>query len=231
MKGPLDIHQHLLAHDVHHEIVRLRRTALHASSLAEALGIPRRLCVATYPFHAVTNDGDTLVIVVAPADTPIDDAQMCRTLAETLRDKIGRVAVFAPAGCDLVSRRTDYIASHVCPLLLPPDVIVVAHQSLADLTTAIVYTATGDAGTALGLRALDLLVLTRAIVLSTGRRSATRRRPVTINLEAAAPASHLEGVGRRAGRPNGPPAASAASASPTLARPRAGVVRTARAAS
>lgn len=230
MKGPLDIHQHLLAHDVHHEIVRLRRTAFHASSLTEALGIPGRLCVTAHAYHAATVDADLLVVVLAPADTPIDDAEMCHNLSDALRDRLGGPAFFERAGCDLVSSRTDYIASHLCPLLLPPEVIVVAHQSLADLTTAIVYTATGDAGTALGLRALDLLVLTKATVLPT-RTSRRRRRPVTIDLAQTPTAVDFEEAGRRGNRGAMASAATPPSARSPMTGPQPAAAQTARAAS
>jgi hypothetical protein len=49
--------------------------------------------------------------------------------------------------------------------LLPPDVIVVSTRGVLDLATSIIYTATGDGGTALGIAATDLLNLSRAIVL------------------------------------------------------------------
>ena len=48
-------------------------------------------------------------------------------------------------------------------LLLPPDVIVVSTRGVLDLATSIIYTATGDGGTALGIAATDLLHLSRAI--------------------------------------------------------------------
>jgi hypothetical protein len=211
MLGPLDIHQYLLAHDVHHEIVRLRRTAFHAGSLAETLGIPPHLCVATHAFRGYGDTGtighstdDVLVVMLAAADTLIDNDETCQRLSDVLRSRVGATMVFEPAGCDLVSRRTDYIASHLSPLLLPADVIVVAHQALADLSTAVVYTATGDAGTALGLRALDLLVLTKASVLPTHRRANTRRRPIAINLDQPAPDQPAATIPRR--RPSGGPA-------------------------
>lgn len=196
MRGPLDIHQFLLAHDVHHEIVRIPRNAAGsqgAISLAQALGLPERRCVAVHPYRAPDKSADRLALLLAPADTVIDDAVMGQRLSKALSThaisaRRGQApdpcAVFVPAGAELVSRRTDYLAGHVAPLLLPPDVEVVALQSLADLATTVVYTATGDIGTALGLRALDLLVLSKATVLPLSDRDA-RRRPVRIDLNPA----------------------------------------------
>jgi hypothetical protein len=168
MLGPLDIHQYLLAHDVHHEIVRLPRPAASAENLAEVLDISPRRCVAVQPFHAATPDGEVLVLLLVPADEaagPGHAAGYAPALAELLRDSLGPEAVLAPAGADLVSSHTDYLAGHLAPLLLPPDVIVVALQAIVDLATSIVYTATGDGGTALGIRAIDLLNLCRAVLL------------------------------------------------------------------
>lgn len=178
--GPLDIHQYLLEHDVHHEIVRLPRPAASAEHLAEVLGVTPRRCLAIQPFHALTPDGDVLVLVLAPADEQPSDSQpgnaqpgnaqqsvetLVPALRDLLRDRLGPDAELSVAGAALVSLRTDYIAGHLAPLLLPPDVIVVSTRSVLDLATSIIYTATGDGGTALGIAATDLLNLSRAIVL------------------------------------------------------------------
>jgi prolyl-tRNA editing enzyme YbaK/EbsC (Cys-tRNA(Pro) deacylase) len=181
MLGPLDIHQFLLAHDVRHEIVRLPRTAPGATSLAEALRLPAHQCVAVHPFHTTTSDGDLLAVILAPSDADADPVTMADQLASLLRGRLSEPLHFVPANAALISRHTDYLAGHVSPLLLPQSVAVVATQALADLATATVYTATGDAGTALALRALDLLVLSHAIVLPESQRVA-RRRPITIDL-------------------------------------------------
>lgn len=198
MKGPLDIHQYLLAHDVHHEIVRLPRTLAGngaATNLAQALGLPARRCVAVHPFHAPTKRADLLVLLLTPSDTIIDDAVIGQRLAKLLKGRQAPTAEgldgLVRAGSQLVSSRTDYLAGHVAPLLLPPDVEVIALQSLADLATTVVYTPTGDAGTALGLRSLDLLVLSRATVLPADDRG-VKRRPVRIELD---PSHALEANG------------------------------------
>jgi Cys-tRNA(Pro)/Cys-tRNA(Cys) deacylase len=185
MKGPLDIHQYLLAHDVRHEIVRLPRTPTGAPTLAQALGLPADRCIAVHPFQALTASGEHLVVLLTAADLELDIAATTRTLAELLGARLGP-AQFSVARAELVSARTDYLAGHLAPLLLPPEVIVVATQRLVDLAVATVYTATGDAGTALALRAVDLLDLTGAIV-APKRRRAARRRAVSIDLSAATP--------------------------------------------
>jgi hypothetical protein len=165
MLGPLDIHQYLLEHDVHHEIVRLPRPAASAAHLAEVLGVTPRRCLAIHPFHALSPDGDVLVLVLAPADEQPTAATLVPALRDLLHDRLGPDAELSVAGAALVSGRTDYIAGHLAPLLLPADVIVVSTRGVLDLATSIIYTATGDGGTALGIGATDLLNLSQAIVL------------------------------------------------------------------
>jgi Cys-tRNA(Pro)/Cys-tRNA(Cys) deacylase len=165
MLGPLDIHQYLLQHDVHHEIVRLPRPAANAEHLAEVLGITPRRCLAIHPFHALTANGDVLVLVLAPADGVTAAEELIAVLGELLRDHLGPAVELTVAGADLISSHTDYLAGHLAPLLLPPDVVVVATSGVVDLATSIIYTATGDGGTALGIGATDLLSLSHAIVL------------------------------------------------------------------
>jgi Cys-tRNA(Pro)/Cys-tRNA(Cys) deacylase len=165
MLGPLDIHQYLLAHDVHHEIVRLPRPIASADHLREALGVPAARCLAVHPFRAGTPAGDVLVLVLSPSDATFDLPTLAANLAELLHDDLGPTADLTPAKPDTVSSRTDYLAGHLAPLLLPADVIVVATQSVVDLANSIIYTASGDGGTALGIRATDLLTLSRAVLL------------------------------------------------------------------
>lgn len=184
MLGPLDIHHYLLAHDVHHEIVRLPRPAASAEHLAEVLGLAPRRCLAVHPFHAITADGDVLVLVLAPADARPDPPTLLRQLAEVLRDQLGPAATFTPASADLVSGRTDYLAAHLAPLLLPPEVLVVATQGVVELAASIVYTATGDGGTALGIAAADVLNLSHAIVLP-ARPQARRRLRIDLDPSGA----------------------------------------------
>lgn len=195
MLGPLDIHQYLLAHDVRHEILRLPRISPGTSSLAEALRLPPHHCVAVHPFSAPIPSGDVLAVVLAPADAIIETEGITTRLGLLLRDRVGAVAQFAPARASTVSARTDYLAGHLAPLLLPSDVFVVATQGLVDLAATTVYTATGDAGTALALRALDLLVLTHATVLPDRRRAS--RRPITIDLDPARSAAQFDPAVRR----------------------------------
>jgi Cys-tRNA(Pro)/Cys-tRNA(Cys) deacylase len=183
MIGPLDIHQYLLAHDIRHEIVRIRRTAPTAAQLPEALGIGPERCVLAHLFVATattdfTAGDEQLVLVLTTADVDVTEPRFVDSiksyLAEHLNSsrsarrsrKAPRPAMaVAPAAPELVSSRTDYLPSHLAPLLLPADVLVVAVPHLAELGGNIVYTTTGDAGTALALRAADLIDASNAGIL------------------------------------------------------------------
>jgi Cys-tRNA(Pro)/Cys-tRNA(Cys) deacylase len=186
MIGPLDIHQYLLAHDIRHEIVRVRRAAPTAAQLPEALSTGADQCVLAHLFVLTdtadtTAGGEKLVLALATADVAAENPGLLSSITSYLaqnpatpsprlgrrsrRSAPPRVVTLEPAGPELISSRTDYLASQLGPLLLPADVLVVAVPYLAELGTNIVYTATGDGGNALALRAVDLLDASKAQVL------------------------------------------------------------------
>jgi Cys-tRNA(Pro)/Cys-tRNA(Cys) deacylase len=183
MIGPLDIHQHLLAHDIRHEIVRVRRTAATAAQLPEALGIGPERCVLAHLFVATavtepSKDVEQLVLVLSTADVDVANPLFIESLTSYLAEHLNPTrssrrprkaswptVTVEPAAPEVVSSRTDYLASHLAPLLLPADVLVVAVPHLAELGANIVYTTTGDAGTALALRAADLIDVSSARML------------------------------------------------------------------
>jgi Cys-tRNA(Pro)/Cys-tRNA(Cys) deacylase len=189
MLGPLDIHQHLLAHDVRHEIMRVRRTAPTAAHLPEALEVAPGHCVLAHLFvvsgdPAATPDSaePKLVLLMATAGVDASDPALISSIESFLGSggatgpirrlrrprkapRISTPVTATAAPAELVSSRTDYLASHLAPMLLPAEVLVVATPELADLGAEIVYTATGDGGTALALRAADLLDITRSRLL------------------------------------------------------------------
>lgn len=142
MKGALDLSRALLARDIPHEIVRLPRIILSAAELPEVLGLPADRCVVTLPYEV----GDRLVVAAGLASDP--------PLVGAVRVAVGDDRM-QPARVGVVNSRTDYAARLVAPLLLPPDVELLVDTALAD--AGVVYTATGDAGTALGIRAAHLL--------------------------------------------------------------------------
>jgi Cys-tRNA(Pro)/Cys-tRNA(Cys) deacylase len=161
MKDALAIHRDLLARGVPHEIVRLRRIILTADELPDALGLSPGQCVAVRVYEA----DDELVAVCVPAGaTPAPSALLKATGAR----RIG----IAPVA--RINAETDFAGGLVAPLLLPDHVPVFADASLA--SREVLYTPTGESGTALGIHSRDLLIMSRA-------RVAALLTPTLVDLE------------------------------------------------
>ncbi|NUR89061.1 MAG: hypothetical protein HOY71_33680 [Nonomuraea sp.] len=149
MKDALAIHRWLLAHQVHHEIVRLPRPMTCVDELPGMISTAPGRCVAVTVFEVTGRLGRQPVAVVSTtADPPRPGA---------VGGLLGALNVrHAPS--HLVNSATDYAAGLVCPLLLPRGLPVLIDDRLrAD--DAPIFTATGERHTALTLRALDLLTL------------------------------------------------------------------------
>lgn len=147
MRGPLDLTHELIAADVVHEIVHLRRRIDDARELPEVLGLPATTCLAVRVYDTGTGLAAALLPAHAiPATTALAAALGSRTLRLLPPDQVSAV--------------TDFHPLLVPPLCLPESIRLVADLALTD--QEVVYTATGDGGTALKLRTADLLKLTGA---------------------------------------------------------------------
>lgn len=149
MKDALAIHRWLLAHQVHHEIVRLPRPMTCADELPQTISVPPARCVTVTVFEVSAKPGREAVAVISTAATPPRPGAVGGLLG-------GRRVRPAPAF--LVNSATDYAAGLVCPLLLPGDLRVLVDDRLSTDTEP-VFTATGERHTALSLRAYDLVTL------------------------------------------------------------------------
>ncbi len=149
MKGALDIHRELLARDIPHEIVRLPRLVLNADEIPDALGLTADQCVAVRMYVV---DRELVAVGVPAGQTPDPTALLSTFTAGSVR----------PATAQEVNSRTDYAAGLVSPVLLPDDVQLYVDAALG--ASDVLYTPTGDTGTALGIRTGDLLVVTGARV-------------------------------------------------------------------
>lgn len=145
MNDALAIHRDLLSRGVAHEIVRLRRIILSADELPEALGLAADRCLAVRMYEA----DDRLVAVCVPAGTTVAPTAL---LAAT---RAGRLGMAPP---DRVNTETQFAAGLVAPILLPDSVPLFVDSTLAG--AEVVYTPTGESGTALGIHTTDLLSLT-----------------------------------------------------------------------
>lgn len=156
MKDALSIHRLLLEHQTAHEIVRLPRPIAAADELPEVLGLPPARCLCTRVF-AACGDG-----VPAGAAKPCDLIAVIvvagtRPAAEVVAGALALPAVHPAPAC-LVNEITDYAAGLVAPLLLPPEMPMLVDQAAASVDD-VVYTATGEACTAVGIHTLDLFAL------------------------------------------------------------------------
>ncbi|WP_327088596.1 hypothetical protein OIE66_40835 [Nonomuraea sp. NBC_01738] len=167
MKDALAIHRWLLAHQVHHEIVRLPRPMTCADELPEMISAGADRCVSVTVFEGSTRRGRSVVATVHTVAAPPRPA-VVGALVGT------RNIHLAPAF--LVNAVTDYAAPLVCPLLLPESLTVLVDERLRPDRTPI-FTPTGERHTALAMRALDLLtLLSRKLVdLRTQRPSGSRQ--------------------------------------------------------
>jgi prolyl-tRNA editing enzyme YbaK/EbsC (Cys-tRNA(Pro) deacylase) len=149
MKDALSLHRLLLERQTVHEIVRLPCPITSADELPEVLGLPPGRCLCTRVYAA--GDECLAAVIVAAGTWPPDTV-----VAEALD-----VETIAPARADLVNEATEYAADFVAPLMLPRDITMLVDEDVAG-TDEVVYTATGEACTALGIRALDLFALCSA---------------------------------------------------------------------
>ncbi|MFI9552191.1 YbaK/EbsC family protein [Nonomuraea endophytica] len=149
MKDALAIHRWLLAHQVHHEIVRLPRPMTCADELPETISAAPSRCVVVTVFEAVTRLGREAVAVVSTVAAPPRPGVVGGLLG-------ARKVHLAPAF--VVNEVTDYAAGLVCPLLLPPALAVLIDDRIKPDHQS-VFLATGERHTALTLRAYDLLSL------------------------------------------------------------------------
>jgi prolyl-tRNA editing enzyme YbaK/EbsC (Cys-tRNA(Pro) deacylase) len=159
MNNALTVHRMLLESGIRHEIVQLPRTITSADQLPAVLALPARRCLAVRVYEA---DGGHAAIIVRP-----DLALPAREFGEVT----GMLHVRA-ADEDTISSVTGYAAGLVAPLALPDGLPLYVDQALAEDADddTVVYTSTGESGTALGIGLLDLLDRATAKPVAVTRR-------------------------------------------------------------
>lgn len=171
MRTALDVHRDLLGREVPHEIVRLRGASIgDADDLPAALGVHPVVCVAVRCY--VTEHGP-LAAIVRAGTRPDWQALLAAADAHTVRT--------ATAG--EVNEITDFAAGLVCPVGLPPDVLLLADSTPA--RSDVLYCPVGEGGVVLGIRTHDLLrvVAARRAPLTVPRQAQRdRHRPATLSL-------------------------------------------------
>ncbi|TDC76268.1 YbaK/EbsC family protein, partial [Actinomadura sp. 7K507] len=156
MKDALTIHRALLEWEAVHEIVRLPIALAHADELPTSLGLPADRCLVTRVYSCDGAYGDRFLagVIVPAGERPSMEAVRLTLGARTVR----------PAPADVVNAVTEYAAGLVCPLLLPEEMPLFIDQRVMDALPAddVIYTATGEASTALGIRGRTLFALCHA---------------------------------------------------------------------
>ncbi len=148
MMDALTLHHLLVESGTRHEIVHLPRAISSADQLPDVLRLPSSRCLAVRMYDA----GGVFTAVIVHAGSEPD--------VQALREVTGSRRIRRAAG-HRVNAITGYAAELVAPLGLPDGVEVYADENVVcgiddDL---VVYTATGESGTALGVRLLDLFTL------------------------------------------------------------------------
>ncbi|MEO3805506.1 YbaK/EbsC family protein [Nonomuraea sp. B1E8] len=150
MKDALAIHRWLLAHQVHHEIVRLPRPMTSAEELPKAVSEAPERCLMVTVFEVATRVGrEVVVAVTSPVALPPRPGAVGGLLS-------ARQVRYAQA--HVVNAATDYADGLVCPLLLPESLPVFIDDRLR-VDEGPVFMPIGERHTALSLRAVDLLTL------------------------------------------------------------------------
>ncbi|MBC6456472.1 aminoacyl-tRNA deacylase [Actinomadura sp. HBU206391] len=157
MKDALAIHRMLLERETLHEIVRLPHAVANADELPGA-GLPAHRCLATRVYAFTGSERRTtgyLAAVIVSAGSTVG--------TEAVRQALGARTV-RPARADLINTVTEFAAELVCPLMLPESMTVLVDRRLTDRLRDddVVYTATGEPWTALGIRTFDLLAASGA---------------------------------------------------------------------
>ena len=146
MKDALAIHRWLLAHQVHHEIVRLPRAMTCADELPEVLPPRPRDCVEVTVFEVTTRIGREPVAVVASVAPPAAPGLLGGLLGAR---KVRPASAFTGQLRHRLRRRA-WSARCCCPESLT---VLVDERLSRRPAEPIVHTPTGERRTALPIRA------------------------------------------------------------------------------
>jgi Cys-tRNA(Pro)/Cys-tRNA(Cys) deacylase len=154
VRSSIDVHNHLLADDIPHELSQLSGALRDLSAAPAVLGLD----AVTVAKPTVLADGDDVVLVLAPAEQNVDVALVSELL--------GRAALH-PIEPDEAPGLTGYLLPFVPPVALECPATVVLDEQLAHQD--VVYTAAGEPGVILKVRGVDLVKVTSAVVSSVTR--------------------------------------------------------------
>lgn len=156
MRSSIDVHNYLLADEIPHELSHLSGPLRDLSAAPAVLGLE----AVTVARPTLLADQDGVVLILAPADREVGVAQVAELLGrEELR----------PVEPDQAPGLTGYLLPFVPPVALEGPVTVVLDPQLAHQD--VIYTAAGEPGVILKVRAVDLVKATNAVVSSVNGRT------------------------------------------------------------
>jgi Cys-tRNA(Pro)/Cys-tRNA(Cys) deacylase len=156
VRSSIDVHNHLLAEDVVHELSQLPGPLRDLSTAPGVLGLPP-VAVGRPTLLA---DDDGAVVVLAPADAEVDTAGVAELLG---RDGLD------PVPPDRAPGLTGYLLAFVPPVALECPSTLVVDERVA--TQDVVYAAAGEPGVILKVRGADLVKATSAVVAPVTRQA------------------------------------------------------------
>ena len=156
MRSSIDVHNHLLADDVVHELSQLSGPLRDLSSAPEVLGLP----AWAVGRPTLLADDDGCVVVLAPADAEVDTSSVAELLGPLELD---------PVPPDRAPGLTGYLLPFVPPVALECPATLVVDERVAGQD--VVYAAAGEPGVILKVRGADLVKATSAVVASITRQA------------------------------------------------------------
>ncbi|HYY78680.1 MAG TPA: YbaK/EbsC family protein [Actinomycetes bacterium] len=154
MRSSIDVHNHLLADDVVHELSQLPGPLRDLASAPGVLGLP----AVAVGRSTVLADDDGVVVVLAPADALVD--------ADGVAGLLGR-GWLEPVTPGRSPGLTGYLLAFVPPVALECPATLVVDERVA--AQDVVYTAAGEPGVILKVRGADLVKATSAVVADVTR--------------------------------------------------------------
>jgi prolyl-tRNA editing enzyme YbaK/EbsC (Cys-tRNA(Pro) deacylase) len=151
VRSSIDVHNHLLADDIPHEVSQLSGPLRDLSAAPAALGLD----AVTVARPTVLADRDGVVLILAPAELEVDVAQVAELLGR------GELHPIEP---DEAPGITGYLLPFVPPVALESPTTVVLDEQVAHQD--VVYTTAGEPGVILKVRGVDLVKVTSAVVSS-----------------------------------------------------------------
>ena len=155
MRSSIDVHNHLLADDVVHELSQLPGPLRDLSSAPGVLGQPPQAVGRP----TLLADEDGCVVVLAPADAEVDTSSVAELLGRELD----------PVPPDRAPGLTGYLLPFVPPVALECPATLVVDERVAGQD--VVYAAAGEPGVILKVRGADLVKATSAVVARITRQA------------------------------------------------------------